>query len=77
VIGVSVGLCDGTSAVGATAAEAPPAIASDIPAAPHAGKATFERFRLAGCLVRAIKRSSLLSIGNMIHADDHGLEQTR
>jgi len=54
VIGVNVGLCDGTFAVGATAAEAPPAIASDIPAAPHAGKATFERFRFAGCLARAI-----------------------
>jgi hypothetical protein len=75
VIGVSVGRCDGTSAVGATAADAPPAIASDIPAAPQAGKATFERFRFAGCLARAIKR--VLPASNMIHADDLGLDQTR
>src|SRR5215216_4077858 len=49
--------CDGVFAVGATAADAPPAIAKDIPAAPHAGKALFRRFRFEACLARAICRA--------------------
>lgn len=36
------------------AADALPAIASDIPAAPHIGNAGFERFRFEVCFVRAI-----------------------
>ncbi len=46
--------CDDPFVVGATAADAPPAIAKDIPAAPHAGKAIFGRFRFDACFARAI-----------------------
>jgi hypothetical protein len=52
-------LCDGAFAVGATAADAPPAIAKDIPAAPHAGKAVFRRFRFEVCFARAISGALL------------------
>jgi hypothetical protein len=45
---------DVVSAVGATPADALPAIAKDIPAAPHTGKAIFERFRFGACFARAI-----------------------
>ena len=37
-----------------TAADAPPAIAKDIPAAPHIGKAGLERFRFEACFARAM-----------------------
>jgi hypothetical protein len=37
-----------------TAADAPPAIAKDIPAAPHTGNAGFERFRFEVCFARAM-----------------------
>jgi hypothetical protein len=47
-------LCDGAFAVGATAADAPPAIAKDMPAAPHAGKAVLRRFCFEACFARAI-----------------------
>jgi hypothetical protein len=46
--------CDGAFSVGATAADAPPAIAKDAPAAPHIGKAVLGRFRFESCFVRAI-----------------------
>jgi hypothetical protein len=46
--------CAGPFAVGATAANAPPAIAKDTPAAPNTGKAVLERFRFEACFVRAI-----------------------
>jgi len=45
--------CDGAFVVGATPADAPPAIASDRPAAPH-GKAFIGRFRFEACFARAI-----------------------
>ena len=51
--GNAVRLAD-VSAAGATPADAPPAIAKDIPAAPQAGKAIFRRFRFATCFARAI-----------------------
>jgi hypothetical protein len=50
--------CDGAFAVGATAADAPPAIAKDIPAAPHAGKAVPRRLRFEVCFARAIMEPS-------------------
>jgi hypothetical protein len=53
--------CDGAFAVGATAADAPPAIAKDIPAAPHAGKAVFRRFCFEACFARAIVEPSCTS----------------
>jgi hypothetical protein len=37
-----------------TAADAPPAIARDIPAAPHTGKACLERFRFEASFARAM-----------------------
>jgi hypothetical protein len=40
---------DDPFSIGTTAADAPPAIAKDIPAAPHAGKAFLERFRFRSC----------------------------
>jgi hypothetical protein len=46
--------CDDPFVVGATAADAPPAIAKVIPAAPHTGKAIFGRFRFEACFARAI-----------------------
>jgi hypothetical protein len=46
--------CDGAFAVGATPAEAPPAIAKDMPAAPHTGKAIFGRLCFEVCFARAI-----------------------
>jgi hypothetical protein len=46
--------CDEVSAVGATPADAPPAIAKDMPAAPHAGKVIFRPFRFDACFARAI-----------------------
>ena len=52
--------CDGAFSVGATAADAPPAIAKDTPAAPHTGKAVLERFRLEACFARAMP--NLLSV---------------
>jgi hypothetical protein len=46
--------CDGAFSVGATAADAPPAIAKDAPAAPHIGKAVLGRLRFEFCFARAI-----------------------
>ena len=43
------GSCNGPFAVGATAADAPPAIVNDTPAAPNMGRAVLRRFRFAGC----------------------------
>jgi hypothetical protein len=40
--------CDGPVAVGAVAADAPPATTNEIPA-PRTGKLVFMRFRLEGC----------------------------
>jgi hypothetical protein len=37
-----------------TAADAPPAIARDMPAAPHTGNVDLERFRIEACFARAI-----------------------
>jgi hypothetical protein len=54
-------LCDGAFGVGATAADAPPAIAKDMPAAPHAGKAVLRRFCFAACFARAILEPSCIS----------------
>src|SRR3982751_2164150 len=45
--------CEGAFSPGTTAADVPLAIAKDIPAAPHIGKA-FERLRLEACLARAM-----------------------
>ena len=45
---------DGVFAVGAAAADTPPASAKDIPAAPHAGKAILERFRFKVFFARAM-----------------------
>jgi len=45
--------CEGAFSPRTTAADAPLAIAKDIPAAPHIGKA-FERLRLEACLARAM-----------------------
>jgi hypothetical protein len=48
-------LCfDAVSAVGATPADAPPAMARDMPAAPQTGKAIFGPFRFETCFARAI-----------------------
>jgi hypothetical protein len=49
--------CGGAFVAGATAAEAPVAIARDIPAAPHTGKALLKRFCFETCFVRAIVES--------------------
>jgi hypothetical protein len=46
--------CEGEFAVGATAANAPSAIAKDTPAATHNGKAVLDRFRFEACFARAI-----------------------
>jgi hypothetical protein len=46
--------CDGTVAVGAVAADAPPVTAKDTPATPKAGNVVRERFRVEACVVRAI-----------------------
>jgi hypothetical protein len=46
--------CDDPLSAGATAADALPAIAKDIPAAPHTGKAFLERFFFEACFARAI-----------------------
>jgi hypothetical protein len=46
--------CEGEFAVGATAANAPSAIAKDTPAATHTGKAVLDRFRFEACFARAI-----------------------
>jgi hypothetical protein len=54
VTGVSAGPLGDVSAVGATAADAPLAIANDIPAAPQAGKAILERFLLEARFACAI-----------------------
>jgi hypothetical protein len=40
--------------VGAIAADAPPAIAKDIPAAPQTGRALSRRFRFEVCFASAI-----------------------
>jgi hypothetical protein len=48
---------DAASAVGATPADAPPAIAKDIPAAPHTGKVALERLRFEACFARAMVES--------------------
>ena len=54
VITGSVG-CDDPFCSGATpVADAPPAIAKDIPAAPHTGRALLERFRFETCFARAM-----------------------
>ena len=46
---------DDPFSIGTVAADAPPAIANDIPAAPHAGKVFIERFRFEACFfARAI-----------------------
>jgi len=50
--------CSGVFAVGATAAEALPAMAKETPAAPHIGKAVFRRFRFEACFARAIVKPS-------------------
>jgi hypothetical protein len=44
----------GAFVVGATAADAPLAIARDIPAAPHTGRAFLERFRFETFFARAM-----------------------
>jgi hypothetical protein len=54
----------GASAVGATAAEAPLAIARDMPAAPHAGKAIFPRFFFEDRFVCAIRSPPLRVLSN-------------
>ncbi len=46
--------CEGEFVVGATAANAPSAIAKDTPAATHNGKAVLDRFRFEACFFRAI-----------------------
>src|SRR6266849_1797843 len=46
--------CGGKFAVGAAAADAPPAIAKDTPAAPNTGMAVFRRFRFEACFACAI-----------------------
>jgi hypothetical protein len=61
ITGGSIVRCDGEFAVGAVAADAPPAIAKDIPAAPHTGKAIFGRFRFEACFARAIVEPSCTS----------------
>ena len=53
---------DDGSAVGATAADVLPAIAREIPAAPHAGKAILRRFRLEADFAYAIAKPSFLSL---------------
>jgi hypothetical protein len=60
VTGVGAVVRGDVSAVGATAAEAPPAIANDIPAAPQAGKAILERFLLEARFACAISSPPLL-----------------
>jgi hypothetical protein len=55
--------CDAPFVVGATAADAPLAIASDTPAAPNtgnvnAGKVGFRRFRFETCFACAIAEPS-------------------
>jgi hypothetical protein len=52
--------CDGAFGVGATAADAPPAIAKDMPAAPHAGNAVLRRFCFEACFARAILEPSCI-----------------
>jgi hypothetical protein len=59
--------CDGTSAV-ATAAEAPPVIAKDIPAAPNTGKVVLRPFRFEACFRRAMAEPS--DICEQISAND-------
>jgi hypothetical protein len=61
VTGVNAGPFGEISGVGATAADAPLAIANDIPAAPQAGKAILERFLLEARFACAIFKSSLAS----------------
>ena len=53
--------CDGPVAVGAVAADAPPATAKEIPAAPSTGNLVFVRFRLEGCFACAIVTPSAWS----------------
>jgi hypothetical protein len=48
--------CEGTFAVGAVAADAPPAIVKDIPAAPNTGKAIRRRFCFVARFARAIAK---------------------
>jgi len=50
--------CDGTFAVGAVAADAPPASDKDIPATPKAGKAVLRCFRFEAFFACAIVESS-------------------
>jgi hypothetical protein len=49
--------CDGPVAVGAVAADAPPATTNEIPA-PRTGKLVFMRFRLEGCFACAMVEHS-------------------
>jgi len=46
--------CAAPFVVGATAADAPLAIAKDTPAAPHTGRDILERFRFEACFARAM-----------------------
>jgi len=46
--------CGDVFAPSTSAADAPPAIAKDMPAAPHTGKACLERFRFEACFGRAM-----------------------
>jgi hypothetical protein len=53
-------VCDDPFVVGAIAADAPPTIAKDTPAAPKTGKALSERFRFETSFARAIVRPSCI-----------------
>jgi hypothetical protein len=52
---------DGSFAVGAVRADAPPAIAKDTPAIPAIGTALLRRFRFAVGFARGIVETSLIS----------------
>jgi hypothetical protein len=54
-VGGGVGPFEKTSAAGGVAADAPPAIAKDIPAAPHTGNVVPRRFRFEAGFARAIQ----------------------
>jgi hypothetical protein len=58
--GAGAAVCDDAFVVGAIAADAPPAIAKDIPAAPQTGKAFCRRFRFEVCFARAILHPPVL-----------------